>query len=106
MITLIFIFAAKAPSFKFGFGPFYLFKDSEGRLNCEADAAPPPTFEWFKVTGNNQVDIKSGGRYELFSNGTLIIANVTENDEGQYRCKATNVLDSANDTAPASVLGK
>lgn len=95
---------AKAPSFKFGFGPFYLFKDSEGRLDCEPDAAPPPTFEWSKVTGNNQGDIKHGGRYKLFSNGTLMIANVTQNDEGQYSCKATNFLDTDSATAEASVL--
>ena len=105
-MTLIFISTAKAPSFKFGFGPFYLFKDSESSLNCEPDAAPPPTFEWSKVTGNNQGDITPGGRYKLFPNGTLVIANITKNDEGRYSCKATNFLDSASATADASVLGK
>jgi len=102
---LTFISTAKPPSFKFGFGPFYLFKDSEGRLDCEPDAAPPPTFQWSKGTGNNKVVINTGGRYTSFPNGTLIIANVTQNDEGQYSCEATNFLDAASATAGASVLG-
>ena len=83
-----------------------MFKDSESSLNCEPDAAPPPTFEWSKVTGNNQGVITPGGRYKLFSNGTLVIANVTKNDEGRYSCEATNFLDSATATAGATVLGK
>ena len=83
-----------------------MFKDSEGRLNCEPDAVPLPTFKWSKVTGNNQSEIRSGGRYKLFSNGTLIIASVTQNDEGQYSCEATNDLGIRNATANASVLGK
>ena len=106
MITLIFIFTAKKPSFESEFGPFYLFKDSEGRLNCEPDAAPQPTYQWSKGTGNNKIDITDGGRYKSFPNGTLTIANVTKNDEGQYSCKATNIIGSTTATAVASVLGK
>ena len=84
-----------------------MFEDTEGRLDCETDAAPRPTFEWSKVTGNNQVDIKSGGRSQLFLNGTLLIANVTKNDdEGRYRCKATNDYGTDTATADASVLSK
>ena len=79
--------------------------DSEGRLNCEPGAAPKPTFEWSKVTGNNQGDIKTGGCYTVFPNGTLIIANLTQNDEGQYGCKASNFFDTASATADASIVG-
>ena len=106
LLTPIFICTARAPSFKFGFGPFTLFLGSEGRLNCEPDAVPQPTFEWSKVAGDNQGGINSGGRYKLFSNGTLVIANVTQNDEGKYKCKATNLLGSDSATANVSVLGK
>ena len=106
MTTLISISTARAPSFKLGSGPFTLFIGSDGRLNCEPDAAPQPTFEWSKVAGDNQGDITPGGRYKLFSNGTLVIANVMQNDEGRYECKATNFLGSASSTAEANVLGK
>ena len=83
-----------------------MFKDTEGRLDCKPDVAPRPTFEWSKVTGNNQGDIKSGGRYQLLLDGTLLIANVTQNDEGRYRCKAKNNYGTDTATADASVLGK
>ena len=83
-----------------------MFKGTEGRLDCEPDAAPRPIFEWSKVTGNNQGGIISGGRYQLFLNGTLLIANVTQNDEGRYRCKATNNYGTDTATADASVLSK
>ena len=83
-----------------------MFKDSEDKLNCEPDAAPLPTFVWFKVTGNTRVEIKSGGHYNILSNGTLIIANVTQNDEGRYSCEATNDLGTDKAAADASVLGR
>ena len=106
LTTLIFISSAKAPSFESGFGPFTLFIGSEGRLDCEPDAIPPPTFEWSKISGNNQGDINPGGRYKLFSNGTLVIASVIQNDEGEYECTATNVKGSGSATADVTVLGK
>jgi len=83
-----------------------LFKDSQSSLDCKPDAAPPPTYQWFKGTGKNRIKIAPGGRYKLFSNGTLTVANVTKNDEGQYSCNATNFLNSAIATASAVVLGK
>ena len=101
-----------------------MFIGSEGRLNCETDAVPPPTFEWFHadrisyslslygysaavvtITGGKGEN-NPGGRYKIFSNGTLIIAYVMQYDEGEYTCKATNSLGSASATADANVRGK
>lgn len=99
---MIFIFSAKPPTFT-SFGPFYLFKDSQGVLKCQPDAAPPPEFRWYK----GDTEITTGGRYTVSQDGTLLIKDVTEQDAGQYKCWAKNFLkETFSPTAPAYVLGK
>ena len=98
-------FTALAPSFaKRGFGPFYLFQDSEGRLKCDPDAAPRPnSYRWFK----EGTEINMTSPYRLKSDGTLVISEVQRNrDAGQYKCSATNILATDEATAEATVLGK
>ena len=94
-----------APSFETGFGPFYLFKGTEGRLTCNPQAAPRPSeYEWYKGT----TLLTSSPRYRIehgeFS--TLIIDKVEKEDEGLYTCYAENVLGNATETANATVLGE
>ncbi|KAL9959377.1 hypothetical protein ACROYT_G032696 [Oculina patagonica] len=98
---------AKPPTFSV-FGPFYLFEDSEGRLKCEPDAAPPPTFKWYftpKGGAESQITIGQAG-YRILSDGTLVIDKVTKQDAGQYRCWAKNFLNFTQATAEATVLQK
>ncbi|XP_068738238.1 fibronectin type III domain-containing protein-like [Montipora capricornis] len=83
-----------APSFqKNGFGPFYLFQDSEGRLKCDPEAAPRPTvFTWYK----EDVEITPGVTYQIESDGTLVISNVQRSrDQGKYACYAESFLGNA-----------
>ena len=95
-----------APFFETGFGPFYLFKGTEGRLTCNPQAASRPSeYEWYKGT----TLLTSSPRYRIehgeFS--TLIIDKVDENrDEGPYTCYAENFLGNATETATATVLGE
>ncbi|XP_068757845.1 fibronectin type III domain-containing protein-like [Montipora capricornis] len=84
---------AIAPSFqKNGFGPFYLFQESEGRLKCDPEAAPRPTvFTWYK----DAVNITPGVTYQIENDGTLVISNVQRRrDQGKYACYAENFLGS------------
>ena len=48
MIVIFNVFSAKKPTFDPTSGPFYLFKNSQGVLKCEPEAAPPPTFKWYR----------------------------------------------------------
>lgn len=92
---------AIAPSFqKNGFGPFYLFQESEGRLKCDPEAAPRPTvFLWYK----DDVEITPGVTYQIESDGTLVIGNVQRSrDQGKYLCYAENFL--GNDSAESIAI--
>lgn len=91
----------KPPTFV-GFGPFYMLNDSEARLRCQPEAVPLPVFRWY----HEGVEIKTGARHRVESDGTLVIFKVNKHDVGHYRCLANNFLDEANATAPAYVFGK
>ena len=102
------LFAVKAPSFERGFGPFYLFKGTEGRLTCNPEAAPRPSkdqYKWYK--GNTLLRSSPPYRIEHGEFSTLIIDKVDQNrDKGPYTCYAENVLGNATETANATVLGE
>uniref|UniRef100_A0A673J5Z3 Ig-like domain-containing protein n=1 Tax=Sinocyclocheilus rhinocerous TaxID=307959 RepID=A0A673J5Z3_9TELE len=57
-----------------------------GVLHCEASAVPQPEFEWYRDERRSI----SGSRT------LLVVANVTENDYGNYTCVATNRLGIHN----------
>ena len=101
----IYLFPAIAPSFKNGFGPFYLFQDSEGRLKCDPEAAPrPSTFKWFDEYG---AEIKSGYGYSIEQDGTLVISKVERSQhKGKFSCYAKNFLGNATAEGTATVYGK
>ena len=107
--TRIFLFAAIKPSFaESGFGPFYLFKGTAGRLTCNPKAAPRPSkdqYKWYK--GTTLLTSSPPYRIEHGEYSTLIIDNVDKNrDEGLYKCYAENVLGNATENATATVFGE
>ena len=98
------IFTAIAPSFKEnGFGPFYLFRESQGRLKCNPKAAPRPNiFRWYK----DGQELKTTP-YSVQADGTLVISKVTKDmDKNVFKCYAQNFLGNDTATATATVLGK
>ena len=110
-LTRIFLFAAIKPSFaESGFGPFYLFKGTEGRLKCNPKAAPRPTkdqYKWYKGTTLLKSSESEPYRIEYGEYSTLIIKNVEKDrDEGSYKCYAENFLGSDEATEKATVLGE
>ncbi|XP_073228626.1 fibronectin type III domain-containing protein-like [Porites lutea] len=97
---------ATAPSFETGFGPFYLFKSTEGRLTCNPKAAPRPSeYKWYK--GTTLLTSSPPYRIEHGEFSTLIIDKVDENrDKGLYTCYAKNSLGHREATASATVFSE
>ncbi|XP_051520958.1 limbic system-associated membrane protein-like isoform X1 [Myxocyprinus asiaticus] len=66
-----------------------------GILHCEASAVPQPEFEWYRddrrLSSSQGVSIQITGSRTL-----LVVANVTEDDYGNYTCVATNRLGIHN----------
>ena len=70
-------------------------------LKCTAVGNPPPKVTWFKVNSTLPV-----GRHVVESSGTLILQDVRPGDEGQYTCKAENLLGTINARARLTVQCK
>lgn len=60
------------------------------RLRCRADGYPRPTIRWL---GAKQEELARAdvGKYEILSNGDLIIRNLQWSDMGNYACVAENI---------------
>ena len=70
-------------------------------LKCTAAGNPPPKVTWFKVNSTLPV-----GRHVVESSGALILQDVRPGDEGQYTCKAENLLGTINASARLTVQCK
>ncbi|XP_072126943.1 vascular endothelial growth factor receptor kdr-like [Mobula birostris] len=71
-------------------------------LNCDVTGRPFPVITWYK--NERQVLPASGITLES-GNKTLIIERVEHDDEGEYKCKATNEKGTVEISAYISVLG-
>ena len=70
-------------------------------LKCTAAGNPPPKFTWFKVNSTLPV-----GRHVVDSSGALILQDIRPEDEGQYTCKAENLMGTINASARLTVQCK
>uniref|UniRef100_UPI00358FE3B3 peroxidasin homolog isoform X2 n=1 Tax=Myxine glutinosa TaxID=7769 RepID=UPI00358FE3B3 len=61
-------------------------------LVCRAEGNPKPEIMW--LHNNNELDM-SVGRTSLLDDGTLMIQNARESDQGVYQCMARNALGEA-----------
>ena len=63
------------------------------QINCEADAYPPPSYEWYKWRSNVEevIDSTTDTRYTMV-NGKLIIhiPSVENKDDAEYHCRPYN----------------
>nr|XP_015216099.1 PREDICTED: immunoglobulin superfamily member 10 [Lepisosteus oculatus]XP_015216100.1 PREDICTED: immunoglobulin superfamily member 10 [Lepisosteus oculatus]XP_015216101.1 PREDICTED: immunoglobulin superfamily member 10 [Lepisosteus oculatus] len=59
-------------------------------LNCSADGHPPPEIIWLLPNGTRFTNSHRVSRYQLGSDGNLIIYNPSKDDAGKYRCAARN----------------
>ncbi|XP_051937381.1 matrix-remodeling-associated protein 5-like [Hippocampus zosterae] len=63
------------------------------RLTCEAQGEPKPSITWTKVATGAVMSVHSRTqRFEVLSNGTLVILNVQLQDRGTYICSAHSFL--------------
>uniref|UniRef100_A0A671X7U1 Limbic system associated membrane protein n=1 Tax=Sparus aurata TaxID=8175 RepID=A0A671X7U1_SPAAU len=66
-----------------------------GTLQCDATAVPTPEFEWYRddkrLSNSQGINIQISGTTAI-----LVIANVTEEDYGNYTCVAANRLGVQN----------
>lgn len=69
-------------------------------IECKPEAAPLPTFKWYK----NGDLIGSGGKYTIYKNGNLFIEQANREDEGQYRCVAENEYGTGDSDNIANVF--
>lgn len=58
------------------------------QLMCRAQGSPIPTVTWFTPRGK-KIEHPTN-KYELLSNGDLLIRNISWNDKGSYTCSAAN----------------
>ncbi|XP_064108154.1 papilin-like isoform X7 [Macrobrachium nipponense] len=71
-------------------------------LRCETIGVPKPKITWYR--GNYEVDTEGGSsRFQVLPNGSLKIVNIERSDAGEYRCKATNILGTAEKTTSFTV---
>ncbi|XP_077393714.1 matrix-remodeling-associated protein 5-like [Festucalex cinctus] len=63
------------------------------KLTCEAQGEPKPSITWTKVATGAVMSVHSRAqRFEVLSNGTLVIQNVQLQDRGTYICSAHSFL--------------
>uniref|UniRef100_A0A3B4DG94 Ig-like domain-containing protein n=1 Tax=Pygocentrus nattereri TaxID=42514 RepID=A0A3B4DG94_PYGNA len=66
-----------------------------GVLQCDATAVPKPEFEWYR--DDKRLSNMQGITIQIVGTRTLLlVANVTEDDYGNYTCVATNRLGRHN----------
>ena len=70
-------------------------------LKCTANGNPPPKVTWYKANSSLPV-----GRHVVESSGALTLQDVRPGDEGQYTCKAENLLGNINASAELKVQCK
>ncbi|XP_072417108.1 peroxidasin homolog isoform X3 [Chiloscyllium punctatum] len=58
-------------------------------FTCRAEGNPKPEIIWLR--NNNALDMKYNPRLNLLDDGTLMIKNTQEDDQGVYQCMAKNV---------------
>ncbi|KAI3354568.1 hypothetical protein L3Q82_019072 [Scortum barcoo] len=68
-----------------------------GTLQCDATAVPTPEFEWYRDEKSSLLSNTQGINIQILGTTTiLVIANVTEEDYGNYTCVASNRLGNQN----------
>jgi peroxidase len=71
-------------------------------MHCTAQGAPKPQITW---TFNDQ-PLHETEHIHIYDNGTLLIHQPIEEDEGTYKCEATNYLGSVSTVANYKINGE
>ncbi|KFM68991.1 Down syndrome cell adhesion molecule-like protein Dscam2, partial [Stegodyphus mimosarum] len=85
--------ASVPPRWRIEPGDTSVTKSRSAVVDCQADGFPIPRIRWTKAEGDVASEfrpISSSSRLHVFENGSLVIHNVEEGDDGHYLCQATN----------------
>ncbi|MGH0149173.1 UNVERIFIED_CONTAM: hypothetical protein FKN15_062838, partial [Acipenser sinensis] len=58
-------------------------------FTCRAEGNPKPEIIWLR--NNNELDMRDDSRLNLLEDGTLMIQDTRETDQGVYQCMAKNI---------------
>ncbi|XP_054723241.1 hemicentin-1-like [Uloborus diversus] len=66
-------------------------------FHCQGSGKPEPTTKWQRATGSTVEYVPLVGQSRTFvsSNGTMIITEITKEDEGMYKCIVTNNIGNS-----------
>ena len=64
-------------------------EDASIRLSCLATGTEPLVYQWWDGQGNRLVDGADNGKVHV-NGSSLVVNNVTANDEGFYTCSVSN----------------
>jgi hypothetical protein len=74
-------------------------------VTCRANGKPEPTYMWIK--SSTQQDLATAGRFSVERNtGVLTIRDVSKDDDGEYKCVATNAAGKIERTMKINVTLK
>ena len=79
----------------------------DAKFSCRATGYPSPTIFWEMKDKKAMFPLQPNGRFFVESSGDLVISQVKEEDEGDYKCSALSSAGLADSTAKATltVLG-
>lgn len=64
-------------------------------LDCVANGNPRPQIKWLR--NGEDIDISDlDSRFRMIGTGSLQITSISESDAGNYQCRASNSMDSAD----------
>ncbi|XP_062045579.1 probable oxidoreductase PXDNL [Lepus europaeus] len=63
-------------------------------FTCRAEGNPKPKIIW--IHNNHSLDLEYDARLNMFDDGTLMIRNARESDQGVYQCMARNSAGEAH----------
>lgn len=72
-------------------------------MHCVASGVPQPHIQW---SFNDQPIHDNTERVQIYDNGTLVIHSPIEEDQGTYRCEASNYLGTVSTVANYKISGK
>lgn len=69
------------------------------QMPCRAEGSPKPDIKWLK----DEEDMDSSPRFDIRPDGSLVVQNVSEEDEGMYQCIADNGIERKSAHARLSI---
>lgn len=80
---------------------FDIVEGSSLTLPCAVTGDPTPAIVWYK----DGVQLVSNDMFQIEKDGLLKMKRIKENEEGEYICKATNVIGTSDQVFKLTVKG-